>query len=78
MGAYQAPKVRQSAPKRSGADKDEVLISSEGKYLDFAKKMAAQLPDIREDKVAAVTKRLESGGLNVSASMVANKMLDNI
>jgi negative regulator of flagellin synthesis FlgM len=75
---YHAPQVRKTVEKRTKTGKDDIQISSEGKLLDSCKKMAAQIPNVREDKVSALMQRIESGKYNVSAALVAQKMLENV
>ena len=76
--AYKAPQIRKTVQKPGIKGRDEVLISREGLEFDHAKKLAAQIPDIREDKVSAAAKKLESGSFGVSAAMIAQKMLETI
>ena len=79
MEAYQPHNIKQTQQKRGSVGGDQVQISSEGRYYEFhdiARKTAAQLPDVREDKVAAVAKKMESGKYNVTPAMVAKKLLD--
>lgn len=62
----------------SGSDfsKDEISTSLEARYYALARKAAAQIPDVRDDKVAAIIKRMETGTYDVSAASIAQKMLD--
>ena len=60
-----------------GGAKDEILISSEGRILDQFKKQAAQMPDVREDRVAALSQMIEEGKYNIPANVLAAKMLES-
>lgn len=78
-GVYQPGPLRAQARKGSVAGKsdvDEINISSEGRYFDVAKKAASQLSDVRQDRVDAIMKRIESGKYDVASSLVAKKLLD--
>ncbi len=62
--------------KKPGYGLDEISISSEGRLMDMAKKAAASLPDIREERVSMLAKKIESGSYNISAASVAKLLLD--
>jgi flagellar biosynthesis anti-sigma factor FlgM len=78
METYQSPQLRKSVQKRGNTGRDEIQISSEGKYFDHVKKLAAQIPEVREDKVAEMAKKLENGKLNIPAATVAQRMLETV
>lgn len=61
---------------KSRSGRDEVTISSEARFYDYANKAAQSQPDIREDVVNGITKRIENGTYNVPSADVAKKMLD--
>ena len=65
-------KVNSSA-KVSGSD--SLTISDFGKELQIAKQAVASAPDIREDRVAELKKRINEGTYNVSSEDFANKFL---
>ena len=75
---YHAPQIRKTVEKRTNTGRDDIQISSEGKLFDSCKKAAAQIPNVREEKVSALTQRIENGKYNVSAALVAQKMLEGI
>lgn len=59
-------KVRQS---------DKVEISSFGKEMHIARQAVRETSDIREDKVAELKAKIESGEYNVSAESFADKLI---
>lgn len=65
QGAYGAPTVR-----------DEVTISQTGHDYQIAKQAVAEASDIREDKVALLKTRVESGNYNVDSGDFASKLLE--
>lgn len=71
---YQASRPA-SANKASASKKtDKLEISQFGKDYQIAKQAVAAAPDIREDKVADVKSRVESGNYDVSADEFAAKL----
>ena len=75
----QAAKAAESA-KASSADSVKSDISSRGKELakDMAKakEVANSAPDVREEKVAELKRRIAAGKYNVSPEAIADKMVD--
>lgn len=57
------------------ASRDEVQISSFGRDYQIAKQAVAEASDIREEKVAEVAARVNSGNYDVSAEDFASKLL---
>jgi len=58
--------------------KDTCEISEEAKKLyELAKKAVDEVPDIREDKVNDIKKRIEDGTYDVTAEDLANKLIKN-
>ncbi len=55
--------------------RDEVSISQAGKDYQIAKKAVSEAADIREDKVAEMKSRIESGNYQVDAGDFAAKLL---
>ncbi len=51
-------------------------ISSRGKEMARAKEVANSAPDIREEKVAELKRRIAAGKYNVSPEAIADKMVD--
>ncbi|MDR1704549.1 MAG: flagellar biosynthesis anti-sigma factor FlgM [Clostridiales bacterium] len=76
MEAYHAG-ARKPVPgaRKTGTGRDEVSISREGRVFEIAKKAAQSVPEVREDRVAALAKKIESGNYSVPAASVVAKLL---
>ena len=62
--------------KQMSTGRDEVQISSMGRDDQLAKQAVADASDIREDRVAQLKERLDSGNYNVDMNDFANKLLE--
>lgn len=62
--------------KQMSTGRDEVQISSMGRDYPIAKQAVADASDIREDRVAQLKERLDSGNYNVDMNDFANKLLE--
>ncbi len=58
------------------AGRDEVTISQTGYDYQIAKQAVAEASDIREDKVAGLRTRIESGNYKVDSGDFASKLLE--
>ena len=67
-------KVQQ--PYGVSTGRDEVQISQLGRDYQIAKQAVAEASDIREDRVAQLKERLDSGNYNVDMNDFANKLLE--
>lgn len=77
MGEQQTsnePKVEEK--NQSGQD-TIVNLSTASKEAQTAREVIASEPDVREDKVAELKKRIESGNYTVDNKAVADKMVDS-
>ena len=72
-GANKPKKVTGNAPVSQG--RDGVTISSIGKDIQTAKTAVKNASDIREDKVAALKAKVQSGQYNVSGESFADKLM---
>ncbi|MFO7738215.1 MAG: flagellar biosynthesis anti-sigma factor FlgM [Desulfatiglandaceae bacterium] len=54
---------------------DKVVLSPEVKRIQEAKKLLSSVPDIREEKVAQIKARIESGTYQVEEKELAKKMI---
>ena len=74
---YQGSKSGKSQ-KVSGmtAGRDKVTISQAGYDYQIAKQAVAETSDIREDRVAVVKARVESGSYKVDTGDFASKLLE--
>ena len=74
---YKSGKITKSMKAaETGAARDEVQISSFGQDYRIAKQAVADASDIREDKVARIKERVDSGNYNVDADDFASKLLE--
>lgn len=74
-GTYQAQVTTASKKTEKVDSKDEVALSSEAKDFASIKKMLADIPQVREEKVQDIKTRMDNGTYNVSAQEVASKIL---
>lgn len=58
-----------------GGRRDEVQISSFGRDYKVAKQALADVPDVREDRVAQIKARVDSGAYDVDINDFANKLV---
>lgn len=69
----------QMAAGAKGAEKvkgkDEVDLSTQAKDFTSVKRILSDIPEVREDKVQDIKKRIENGTYNVSSKDVASKIL---
>ncbi len=67
-----------STPKASAAGKktDEVQISQTGRDYQIAKQAIAEASDIREDRVAELKAKINSGSYSVDTEDFANVLLE--
>jgi negative regulator of flagellin synthesis FlgM len=68
--AKPATRSQQSAAKR-----DEVVLSPKAQEFSQLLQKLKAMPDVREDKVAELTARIEAGKYAVDAKDIAEKML---
>lgn len=68
------PKVEEK--NQSGQD-TIVNLSSASKEVQTAREIIASEPDVREDKVAELRKRMESGNYTVDNKAVADKIVES-
>lgn len=74
---YKANQIAGTAKTaKNSAARDEVQISSFGRDYQIAKQAVADASDIREEKVAQVAAKVNSGKYDVSADDFANKLIE--
>lgn len=78
LNNYNTQKVTQTDNKKKVRGKDVFDISSTAKEYQIAKKALSQSPDIREDKVQDIKRRIETGNYNMNAQEIADKIVDKI
>jgi negative regulator of flagellin synthesis FlgM len=67
-------KKAQESEASSGAAKSD--ISAKAREFSKAKEVAASTPDVREEKVAELRRRIQSGSYSVDANAVADRMVN--
>jgi negative regulator of flagellin synthesis FlgM len=72
--AYGADKAGSVSAAASGATNTE--ISSRAKDMARAKEVASGAPDIREEKIAELKKRIANKEYNVKPEAIADRMVD--
>ena len=70
-----ADKTTSTAPK--GGDAVNAEISSAGKEFALAKAVASDAPDVRDEKIAELKRRIAAGKYNIDAEAVADRMVDD-
>lgn len=76
----QQAKATEKSGTASGASPAEgarAEISAKGRELARAKEVAMSAPDMREDKIAELKRRIASGSYQVDAKAVADRMVDD-
>ena len=68
--------ARTNAAKKTGSFQDQLQISQTGRDYQIAKQAVANASDIREDKVAELKTRVDSGNYKVDAGDFASKLLE--
>ena len=68
--------ARTNAAKKTGSFQDQLQISQTGRDYQIAKQAVANASDIREDKVAQLKTRVESGSYKVDSGDFASKLLE--
>ena len=62
--------------QNAAGPRDQVSISQAGRDYQVAKSAVSEASDIREDRVAQLKERLDSGNYNVDMNDFANKLLE--
>ena len=72
---YDTNKAKKAAVGSSVNVSDKLQLSSLGKDIQWAKKAVAESSDVREDVVAPIKARIQSGTSEVSADSFADKLI---
>jgi negative regulator of flagellin synthesis FlgM len=72
--AQQGARAQQRGTARAA---DEVTLSDGARSLAAAQEAVKSAPDIRDEKVAAIKQQIETGTYQVSAHVLARKMVDH-
>lgn len=77
--ADQNQKAKQAVrPQQSAAKRDEVVLSPKAQEFAQLLQQAKAAPDVREDKVAELKAKLDSGNYSVDAKDIADKMIGRV
>ena len=68
-------KLKVGKGKEAGPLKDKVALSQKAKDIETIREILRKTPDVREDKVALIKKKIESGEYSVKGKEVADQML---
>ena len=77
MGGQQTPNEPKVEEKNQSGQDTIVNLSTASKEAKTAREVIASEPDVREDKVAELRKRIESGNYTVDNKAVADKIVDS-
>lgn len=72
---YDTKKTNKTIAGNNVNTSDKLQISSLGKDIQWAKQAVAESSDIREDVVAPIRARIQSGTYEVSAESFADKLV---
>lgn len=72
---YDAKKTKKAIAAGNVNSSDKLQISSLGKDIQWAKQAVAESSDIREDVVAPIRAKIQSGTYEVSAESFADKLI---
>lgn len=69
--------VKKQTAGLAGSSSDKISISDNAKDVSTITKAVKSSPEIREDKVSALKKQIDSGTYDITGEMVAEKMVSN-
>ena len=72
-GPQEARKGDRPAPLADAAAPE---ISAKGRDLAKAKSVAEQAPEVREEKIAELKRRIAAGGYKIDSDVIADRMVD--
>ncbi len=77
-GVYNKQGVtRVEKSKETQGKKDEISISNSGQDFNTVMKALKEVPNVREEKVAELAVKVESGTYNAPEDGVADKLMEN-
>jgi negative regulator of flagellin synthesis FlgM len=68
-------KTAATKPVRPASGGDSVSLSPQARLLRAAREALAEVPEIREEKVAAIRAQIEAGTYKVDGEEIAGKMI---
>jgi negative regulator of flagellin synthesis FlgM len=60
---------------KAARNEDAVTLSPRAKEIQEAKRLLDSLPDIREEKIAEIKKRIDNGDYEIHEKKIARKMI---
>ena len=71
-------KMQQKQTEKKQTKDDSTRISAKAKEIMTARAELKEMPQIREEKVAALKERVQSGNYQVDSKKLAAKILNNV
>ena len=71
-------KLQQKQTEKSGSKNDSTQIFAKAKEIMTARAELKEIPKIREEKVAALKEKVQSGNYQVDSKKLAAKILNNV
>jgi negative regulator of flagellin synthesis FlgM len=68
-------KTANTAPARPTSQGDTVSLSPQVRQMQAAREALAAMPEIREEKVAAIRAQIEAGTYKIDGEKIADKMI---
>ena len=75
LKVYKNQRTKQVEKATLKTKKDGIEVSNLAKEYQIASKALKDVPDVREDKVAAIKERIQSGTYSVDAKQVSEKVI---
>ncbi len=77
--AYEGKSSESSAANSSASNSESAKtdISSKARDMAKAKQLAADAPDVRDAKIAALKEKIQNKSYHVSADAIADKLVDD-
>ncbi|MFW5736837.1 MAG: flagellar biosynthesis anti-sigma factor FlgM [Halanaerobium sp.] len=70
--------LQQNQTDKSGTKNDSTQISAKAKEIMNARNELKEMPQIREEKVAALKEKVQAGNYQVDSKKLAAKILNNV
>jgi negative regulator of flagellin synthesis FlgM len=71
-----ARKAKEAAPATGAGESAQTAISSKAKEFAKAQTVASSAPDVREEKIAELRKRIAAGKYKIDDDAIAGRMVD--
>lgn len=67
--------TQRDPPAPTSAPRDRITLSARAGRIEAARALYARLPEVREDKVAQITRQMQEGRYDPSAEEIADAIL---